>query len=151
MVFLTFLWFSGCLLDIIFPLIFQCFSADGHMFATKQLNIPKVLYVFCALGRELLFIVFFIIHTFKIRHKNTRIYNVFGLRGNCSNHCFFLKIIVPTFLGTLQKTGHWPRLGAHLTASVAPQRLAGAPCSPVGDVFHVFFIVNFEDLCLCLF
>ena len=50
----------------------------------------------------------------------------------------FLKIIGPTFLGTLHKNGHWPRLGAHLAASVAPQRLAGAPCTPVGALFSCF-------------
>ena len=102
-----------------------------------------------ALGRVLLFsdeVSIFSYFTIKhINIKSIRIYTVFGSRGNCTNHCFFL----PTFLGTLQTTGHWPRLGAHLTASVAPQRLAGAPCSPVGDVFSysLFWLVLKISVC----
>ena len=43
---------------------------------------------------------------------------------------------------TLQFVWHCPTLGAHSTASIAPQRLAGAPCSPVCDLF--MFLISFR-------
>ena len=36
-------------------------------------------------------------------------------------------------------------LGAHLTASIAPQRLAWAPCNPVGGALSCFVIVLFKE------
>ena len=45
-----------------------------------------------------------------------------------------------------QTTGNWPGLGAHMTASIGPQRLAGALCSRMGDVCHICLSLFVEDV-----
>ena len=41
--FLYFWWFDGCVFDIIVSYYFQRLFGDGHMLATPQMNIARVL------------------------------------------------------------------------------------------------------------
>ena len=85
----------------------------------------------------------------RIPHTHTHTYIYIYIYMISAVILFLEGFRVDLFL-TLQKLGHWPRLGVHSIVSMAPQRLAGAPCSPVGDEFSSYFHI-FHNFVVFLF
>ena len=123
------------------------------MFASRKLNIPRVLYVFClGEGAFVQRCCFGFVHVLKIKQQPHKDLLFFQTSWKLHKPVFFLENHRADLFRDLAR--NWALAQAWCSfdsqCNLAPQRLAGAPCSPAGDVF-MLFIVGFDKLFMLLF